>query len=309
MGTTAPTIEDYILRSISKTSGKRWEYYALTRIIHKLDDTEIEFISQQCIRKLNGSIALADMYFPQFDLYLEIDEGHHFLKDPKNAAQYHRCIEDAQRSHDIALAAGLTEYRIPASTTKPVTNLTLEEFNAEIDAFVQRVRDLKSQAVQQNVFEKWNFNMRYSAQPHIDAGFIEISPLAAFHTHVETLKCFGFTGRGHMQGSWTIPDKTASELGLVGRSMVWFPDLDGKGKWSNTLSDDGTTIIEKSEANTEHRNDWENRVVFARSKDVFGKRLYRFVGVFKPVATHSQGSERRFTRVATRLNTYGAVSS
>lgn len=299
-----PTLEDYILRSISKTSAKRWEYYAVTRILHTLNDLEIEFICQQCVRKPDGRLALTDMYFPQFKIYLEINEGHHFIKDPRNATLYQRCIGDAQRAHDIALAAGLTEYSIPSHSHKPVTELTLDEFNQEIDDFVEILRRLKAEAIAQNQFEIWDFEMRFSAQQHIDAGFIEIGPHAAFHTHVETLKCFGCHYKAHMQGSWNMPDEVAEYIGLKGRTMVWFPNLDGRGKWSNSLSEDGMTIVETNEAGNDHQNDWDNRIVFARSKDVFGKPLYRFVGVFEPDADQATGSERRFTRVSTKVKTY-----
>ncbi len=37
---------DYILRSLTKTSKKRWEHYAVTRIYHLLNDPDIEFVCQ-----------------------------------------------------------------------------------------------------------------------------------------------------------------------------------------------------------------------------------------------------------------------
>ncbi len=68
---------DYILRSLSKISNKKWEHYVINRIYHRLNDPEIEFVCQQCLRKDDNKFYLADLFFPQLGLYLEIDEHHH----------------------------------------------------------------------------------------------------------------------------------------------------------------------------------------------------------------------------------------
>ncbi|WP_408015001.1 AbaSI family restriction endonuclease [Roseovarius gahaiensis] len=34
---------DYILRSLSKLSSKRWEHYVINRLFHRLNDPEVEF--------------------------------------------------------------------------------------------------------------------------------------------------------------------------------------------------------------------------------------------------------------------------
>lgn len=92
---------DYILRALSKISHKRWEHYIINRVVHTLDDPDIEFVCQQCIRKEGhlGKIYLADLLFPQLNLYLEIDEAHHDSNDARKA--------DAVRRLDIVEATGL----------------------------------------------------------------------------------------------------------------------------------------------------------------------------------------------------------
>ena len=70
------TKAEYITNSLSKINHKKWELYVISRIIHKLDDLDIEFICQQHIL-LENSSAFADMFFPQFNIYLEINESHH----------------------------------------------------------------------------------------------------------------------------------------------------------------------------------------------------------------------------------------
>ena len=42
--------DDYILRTFSKIQHKKWELYVITRIIHLLNDPELEFVCQQLIK-------------------------------------------------------------------------------------------------------------------------------------------------------------------------------------------------------------------------------------------------------------------
>lgn len=160
---------DYVLRSLSKISSKRWEHYAINRIFHRLNDPEIEFVCQQCIRKNDKKIYLADLYFPQLGIYLEIDEGHHDSDDAK--------ILDATRRFDIAEASGLTEKRLPAS------GVSLDELNNNIETFVDLVVQRKAELVKDKSFTKWDYEHRFTAAPHLQAGFIEIGTHSAFRTH------------------------------------------------------------------------------------------------------------------------------
>ena len=69
--------DQYILRNFSKIQHKQWELYIITRIVHNLNDPEIEFVCQQLIKTKDGKRYLADLCFPSLKLYYEIDEAHH----------------------------------------------------------------------------------------------------------------------------------------------------------------------------------------------------------------------------------------
>ena len=78
--------ETYVTRNFQKISGKRWELYVITRVIHSLNDPDIEYVCQQYINPpKNNEYYLADLAFPSLGLYLEIDEGQHDDKDNKIA--------------------------------------------------------------------------------------------------------------------------------------------------------------------------------------------------------------------------------
>lgn len=284
---------DFILRSISKTSSKRWEHYAISRIYHRLDDLDIEFVCQQCIRKRNGGIYLTDFFLPQLGIYLEIDEGHHNADEAKK--------NDALRRFDIAEASGLIEHRIPAC------DVSIEAFNESINEFVAMVRRRKAEIVASGSFRHWDYEHRFTAKAHLEAGIIEIGPHAAFWTHKDALNCFGYN-KGHWQrGVWNMPSHIRDAIGLTGKCMVWFPKLYEQAEWNNSLSDDGTLITEiNKDQQHSYEEPWDTRIVMARSRDDLNRTLYRFVGVFEALPEFRSGNEHRFRRIATSVKTISA---
>lgn len=146
---------------------------------------------------------------------------------------------------------------------------------------------------------------RYTATPHIKAGYIDISTNAVFRTHKDALNCFGYQKGHYQRAAWKIPDEICDVIELPYNSSVWFPTLDDNAAWDNSLSDDGLLIIEKKkEADDFRKNDWEYRIVMAKSKDGYNRTLYRFIGVFEVVPGYSVGNEHRFRRVSTTVKTY-----
>lgn len=282
---------DYILRLLSKVSRKRWEHYVINRLYHRMNDPEIEFVCQQCIRN-KKKFYLADLYFPQFDLYLEIDEAHHEDEIAR--------INDARRRFDIAEATGLIEMRISTSEN------SIDSINASIEDLIELLRHRKAEARE---FHAWNYRDRYKPEPHIARGYITIGPHSAFRYQKDALRCFGYT-KGHFQrGVWNLPPEVVDEIELPGACMVWFPRLYEQERWRNSLSEDGRTIIEINKNPEEaYSEKWEKRIVMARSRDALNQTLYRFVGVFEVIPEYSSGNERRFRRIAKSVKTISAAN-
>ncbi|MFO8067398.1 MAG: hypothetical protein R6U11_07440, partial [Bacteroidales bacterium] len=67
---------DYIARQLSRARKKRYEHYVTTRIWHLLNDLTIKLVTQQYVKRPEGR-ALTDIYFPQLQIHIEIDENHH----------------------------------------------------------------------------------------------------------------------------------------------------------------------------------------------------------------------------------------
>ena len=71
----------YYAKLLTKLRNKKYEFYVVSRIIHLLNDTEIQFTTQQLVRKKDGKRYLIDLYFPQFKIAVEIDESHHLSNE------------------------------------------------------------------------------------------------------------------------------------------------------------------------------------------------------------------------------------
>lgn len=85
----------------------------------------VKFITQQYVKRPNGR-ALADLYFPQINYFVEIDEAHHLSK-----------IElDKVRDAYFEDATGVIPTRID------VASKSIEEINHQIDDVILEIKSL-----------------------------------------------------------------------------------------------------------------------------------------------------------------------
>lgn len=74
-----------------RTNRKDKENYILNAIWHKLDNMDLQPVTQQCVILNNGKRALIDLYFPQIQYGIECDEAYH----------KHNTFEDLDRAERI----------------------------------------------------------------------------------------------------------------------------------------------------------------------------------------------------------------
>lgn len=285
--------QEYILRCLSKIAHKKWELFVISRIIHGLDDDEIEFVTQQLIRRPNGERALTDIYFPQFNLHVEIDEPAH-----ENHLE-----SDELRERDIIQTTRhkVRRIKIAVENTEPAKEKDISLVRRDVDELIEYIAKKKSDAIHKNKFTPWNWEERYSATPVIKRGYVSIKDNVVFRTQVEAMRCFGFAGKGWQRGAWKIPDGSGD--------VIWFPRLYPHGMWNNELAEGGKKIFERAvnndgvlsikqqieEGKLRPEAKW---IVFARAKDNLGFDLYRYVGSFKMNFTESTDDNLVFDRVS-----------
>jgi len=255
---------DFISRQFSKTEKKRFEHYSVTRIWHLLDDLSIKFVTQQYISRPEG-YALTDMFFPQLQVHVEIDEGYHLAPIQIN--------RDVFREVDIINATGHEIFRVDVTKC-------IEEINEQIS---QIVKQIKSKKETMTDFKPWDIEAETSTKTYIDKGFIHLKDDCAFRTMVDAANCFGnnFKAKGIWKGSAKHPKESDK--------LIWFPKLYKNGRWNNSISNDETKIreiCELPEFAKQHIDSVLNgvhhkRIVFARVKSPLGDIMYRFKGEYE----------------------------
>ncbi|MDF2664572.1 MAG: nucleotidyltransferase/DNA polymerase [Microbacterium sp.] len=275
---------------LQKIVHKKFEVWAISRIIHGLDDPEIEWATQQLVPDpAKGRIALLDLYFPQFRYAIEIDELGHIGQIPADRLRERRVIDDAN-------------VRFWRWEMKHIN--TLDDARRRIDELIEELRELKRQQVDAGTFVPFRFGRTYDVNQWIARGGIGIRDDARFRRHTDVGRLFGKNLRGHYSGMMRLSKGV----------QVWFPKLYPNVDWFNALLDDGNLIVQRPQAEMTLASmpaplppgtgSGDTRLVFAHYRDEFGQIYYRFVGAF--IHTGQVGDSADFRRIGTGLTFDGA---
>jgi len=270
--------DDYVLKSLSKIKHKKWELYVISRILHILDGS-IEFVCQQYVRPdkkhfISGKDVrgyLTDLCFPSLGIYLEVNEEQH--------EGFRHAERDDIRQQEILETTNWEQVRIKIyKQTNPVIYKTLDEINIEIDAFVNKLLQKKKDFEQVHGQELvWDYESKFDPQKFIKEGSIDIKNNVAFRTQRDAKILFGYK-RGHTRNAtWKV-----KETGQI----MWFPKLYKNADWNNELSADGKFIYSSHASGKQHKGGTvipTEVIVFAHNKNALGDRVYKFIGVFKPI--------------------------
>lgn len=274
---------DYISSHFKKIQHKKYELYVLSRLWHQLNDDDIHFVFQKCLyRDSNGKRALADLFLPQFNMLVEVDEQYH---DQQVAA-------DELRTKEILNMCKTEVEVIRVSISKG-------EVNEQISKIIDKIRKRKAEKQKEGTFAPWSANDKeFTAAYHISKGYLDVDRGDFF---LKTNEAFGTF----------FPEKRYQSSGAVllndPRILLWCPKAKNK-QWKNTLSEDGEILEEvptDDSVDTAHwfsynkKNAW--RVIFLKENTEYDKCLCRFIGVFR--LDQEQSSEHKciWRRVAKRL--------
>ena len=257
--------KEYIKRQISRTNKKDYENYVITRIIHGINDLNVKFITQQYVKRPNGR-ALADLYFPQINYFIEVDEGHHLTQ----------MEADKVRDADFENATDVKPKRIDVATK------SIEEINQQIDEVIIEIKSLITEKKQNKQWMDWDLEAEMNPDTWIKKKKIHVNDKVAFKRIVDGCKCMGLNYAGYQRAGANHPFEE--------NTLIWFPKLYPNGIWENDFDENNGIIIEKNIESIEKRNAHINsclndkrqrRIVFARVKGMLGDVQYRFRGVFE----------------------------
>ena len=285
--------QTYITRNFQKISGKRWELYVITRIIHLLDDNDIEFVCQQYINPpKNENHYFADLAFPSLKLYLEVDEIAHEGKDNK--------IKDKIRDQEIFEATDWECKRIKTYNQVDGNEKDKELIllNKEIDQFVDYIRLKKKELIKRGFKVAWNYEEKFKPETYIKNKKISVNDNVTLLNHRDVLRLFGYK-KGHFQRAvWHIRKFN---------QIVWFPKLYPNKDWINDFNNE-TELIHQRKTDGSERDDQvpqkgqEDRIVFAHQKNILGETVYKFIGLFRAELSMSNSVDQYYKRISREID-------
>ena len=290
-----------------RTNGKKFENFVVNAIYSKIGNNELVPVTQQYVRnpKDRRKYYLLDLYFPQINYGIEVDERHHLSDDNMQL--------DKIREEDICSAISCEEGRI--EIFKVVYNgdqkLSIMQSYDEICMQIDREVEI--------------INSRIAKIEKVNGEKIKWQSNEEMKNEIMKRGTFCISDKVEYKGITDIYNITGHHAKQLRRCFyrlninyyLWVPTLavksdDGNVECSNNyenyLTEDGTRIIEidkkdrwkEKDLNEEEFKKGSKRVVFMKLRDKFGKRCVRFVGVYEAlrIDSASHQKQRLYRRVS-----------
>ena len=261
-------------RSLSKIKHKRYELYVLSRILHLLNDPGIKFNFQQYARRVGDKFALIDLYLPQFNIAIEVDEVYHKTQLTADEIRQ-REIENNIEPQDVI--------RIDCSEG-------IVDVNKQISNCVEKIKEAKEIAEQEGRYEAWDGLSGY--EHYRQKGVLSLKDNQELSSPTEICNIFGILNAPQRGSTVWYRDKDESY-------RIWWPrenyedaDKNISGDWYNKMTGDkieeyclkpgnGNGHNPRQEHLEKVINEDRPRIVFYAKRNMLNERLYRYVGVFK----------------------------
>ncbi len=271
---------DYLAHMFNiRTKGKKYENFIVNAIYNRVNNKELVPVTQQYVRNVNDTrkYYLLDLYFPQINYGIEVDEGQHLSKI--------NICNDKERENAIKQAISCEEGRI-AVFNSDRTIKSLNEIEAQIDKQVARINELILEKERKdNRSLKWQTNDELK-QLIVKNGIFKTSDEVEYSGITEI---YNITGHKAKQLRRCF-------MKLNKDFYLWVPTLAiklGEGvvksvnNYENYLTEDWSEIIEIDKTGKRFETkpgdycEDRKRVVFMKMKDRFGRNCVKFIGVFQ----------------------------
>jgi hypothetical protein len=299
---------EYLARMLNKrTKNKNFENFVVNAIYFRINNLDLEPVTQQYVKRDNNKYALIDLYFPQINYAIEVDEGHHLFEENE--------IKDKIRSIDIheRIRCQIKRIKIFEKNTEP---RPIEDINKEINEIVQEIKDrirLKNKPIRWLDYdEKLELlKKKDKLRTNDDIDFYGITKILNFferktnngkeyenyqHAYKEDFS----KGYSLWVPHWSVKDQKNNFISING--WVNYPSEDME---EITEIDVNGTETPKSEIG-EHNENGIKRITFMHMNDRFGKDCCRFIGIYELDSIYQmQGSKkiyRHYHRVSKSLS-------
>jgi very-short-patch-repair endonuclease len=265
-------ITEHMAKLLKKCQNKKWELYVISRLWYELKDERVVFTNQQVIYAADGKRYYADLYLPQLNLVIEIDEEYHKKQE----------VKDKNRELYIHYAIGATVKHIDCGDKS-----SSQSVDEQIEKMAKFIKERIAMLERLDSFKVRDFDEELSADFHINKEYLSVLDNDAVSNTTEAFKLF------HLKSLQC----SCQKIPYLENLAVWCPIEQGK-EWRNKLEQCGTILTEQYVGEKEGvkeslppDNPKEKRIVFLKGKDSYGRDAARFAGVFKYRTTTSGKSE------------------
>jgi len=269
-----PTKLEYICRSLSKGTTKVYETYVVNAIWQKLNNENIEFVTQQYVFK-DGKRSYIDMYFPQIRLAVEVDEMYH-NSDSQTVNDNQRMSRIQTASLDSLISDKVVEFfRIKIGNDSGL--YSIDFINKQIDECVAKIQSLYKGSGS----PKWVYGTEEVIK--IIKKRKQLKRGDSLSKMTEIMDLFGKNYKAAMRCYYKVSEYT----------YVWSPRLASSFEediqWNNTVNEDLSIIVERDRdglKKTAEGCKWTKdnnvrRIVFLHYRDPLGSNGRKFLGVYK----------------------------
>lgn len=270
---------DYVVRSLSRGTNKKYETYVINSIWNKINNSEVEFATQQYVKDSEGNTRYIDMYFPQIKFAIEVDEWYHSgdgqcLRDGARAEAIRTAILDSTIADSFSV---ITFKRVKIFNDDGGAK-SIEQLNRSIDQVVSEIK-LALDNLGQPI--RWDYDEDSKMANILKRGYLMRGDNLT--TMKNIIHVFGKDLRGWRKSTYPINGVT-----------IWSPTLSFNGSdrngWINTINEDLSIVYESGtgkDGKGKNPGDaqWDldhatKRVVFLKYKDALGNKYRRFLGVY-----------------------------
>ena len=294
---------EYLARMFNvRTKDKDYENYVVNAIYNRVGNPELVPVTQQFVRNSNDPrrYYLLDLYFPQLNYGIEVDERQHLDED--------NIISDKIREQDIRDAISCEEGRIElfikVDSSKKAIRRSYVDIEKQINDEVEKIKKkIKEEEAKKTNGEKliWQTNEELKAKV-FDNGTLSAKDDVDYKGITEIYNLLGHK----------VKRLGTCFLSLNNDYYLWIPTMAidlGNGKvrssykYENYLNENHDMIIEYDKTDTRFKLDekqWDGskkRVVFMKMRDRFGKNCIKFIGVFEANGYMPNGG-RRYKRIS-----------
>ena len=315
----------YISKMLNKrTIGKDYENFVINQIYARIDNSELEIVTQKCVRpnkgvdtknftKVGTNRYLIDLYFPQIKLAIEVDEGHHEdLENKRYDKLREKLIKDTVQCDVERIEICEPGTRIPQDYKDIICRIkeVVVVIKNKINEWEKEHKCKLKWITNEEKIENVKKQRKFDASEAIHFG--GINNVLNLLLETDRYKKFQDSGKDF--------DFYA----------VWIPVLsvrldDGTVKtangWENYTNENEDEIVEypSKEKYNEKLDTYDapagscpqkwaarKRVIFMKMVDDFGDKCCRFLGVFKPdhiEYEENEYGEKRQKRIYKRIAT------